>query len=168
MKLELPEYNYCPLCGGHVDICDQDGRKRPVCRACGHVIYVNPIPAACQVVLKGGDILLVLRAVEPHKGMWCLPGGFMEWGESPEEASKRELSEETGILAEELSLIGAYDSVIESSRHVLLLAHRVLAWSGEPVPGDDADDVRWFDIQQVPPLAFKAHQMVLEDALNGE
>jgi len=168
MKLKLPEYRYCPVCGSPVDVITYEGRRRPVCGSCGHVIYVNPVPATCQVVLNGQEILLTLRGVEPHKGEWCLPGGFIEWGESPEEGAKRELFEETSITAEKVSLIGVYDSITKTDRHVLLVAYHVLAWSGEPAPGDDADDVRWFSGSEIPPLAFNVHRRVLKDVHKGK
>ena len=139
-----------------------------MCGSCGHVIYVNPMPATCLVVLNERKLLLTLRGVEPHKGEWCLPGGFIEWSESPEEGAKRELFEETCITAEKFSLIGVYDSITRTDRHVLLVAYRVLAWSGEPAPGDDADDVRWFGGNEIPPLAFDAHRRVLEDVKKEE
>ena len=165
MKLELPEHNYCSFCGAPIDLMFHEGRERHVCKACGHVVYINPIPAACQVVLNRRKVLLTLRAVDPKKGMWCLPGGFIEWGESPEDTAKRELFEETGITAEELSLIGIYSSISGIHRHVLLLAYYVPKWTGEPVAGDDADDVKLFAFDEIPPLAFKVHRQVLDTIL---
>ena len=168
MKLELPDYNYCPLCGAPVNISHREGRERPVCGSCGHIIYINPFPAACQVVLNGRKVLLTLRASDPQKGMWCLPGGFIEWGESPVEGAKRELYEETGITGENLSLIGVYDSISGTQQHVLLIAYLVIEWHGEPEAGDDADDVKWFDIDEIPQLAFKVHERILEELLKKE
>ncbi len=78
---------------------------------------------------------------------------------------KLELFEETCITAEKFSLVGVYDSITETDRHVLLVASRVLVWSGEPVPGDDADDVRWFGGNEIPPLAFEVHRRIFEDVL---
>ena len=168
MKLELPEYNFCPRCGGGVELKGYEGRLRPVCSACGHVIYVNPVPAACQTVLKDGAVLLVLRDVEPARGMWCLPGGFMEWGESPQEAARRELEEETSLVAGELVLAGVYDSITEVRRHVLLVSYLVTEWNGTPKAGDDAANIRWFNLGEVPPLAFEVHDQALKDALELE
>ena len=165
MKLELPEFRYCPQCGAQVEMQNKEGRNRPVCSACGHIIYVNPIPAAALVVIEKNRALLTLRDVEPKMGEWCLPGGFLEWGESPEEGAKRELFEETGITAEELSLVGVYDSVTGARLHVLLVVYRVTSWTGTPAAGDDASEVRWFNIDSVPPLAFAVHEKALADTL---
>ena len=168
MKLELPDYRFCSQCGGSLVIKLCEGQERPVCISCGFIVYVNPVPAACEVVLENGKVLLTLRATDPHKGMWCLPGGFIEWGESPEEGAKRELFEETGIRAEQLKLAGVYDSISGPKRHVMLVAYRVLVWSGELSAGDDADEATWFDIENIPPLAFKVHERVLADIFGKE
>ena len=167
MELELPDYNYCPVCGAPVKVMHHEGRNRHVCENCGNVIYVNPIPATCQVVVDNGSVLLTLRAVDPFKGMWCLPGGFIEWGETPEDGAKRELFEETGIKAGELSLIGVYDSITGLKRHVLLIGYHVKDWGGTPIAGDDADDVGWFDLNEHPQLAFKVHEKVLKDYIES-
>ena len=168
MKVELPEYRYCPVCGGPLALKQFEGRKRHVCGSCGHVVYVNPIPAACQVVIEDGSVLLTLRASDPRKGMWCLPGGFVEWGESPVEGAKRELFEETGVTAESLDLVGVYESVSGPRRHVMLVAYRVVTWSGDIRAGDDAEEVAWYAVDDIPPLAFKVHEQVLADIFDKE
>jgi len=154
------------MCGADIKKIYHEGRDRHVCPKCGHVIYINPFPATTIVVLDDNRVLLVLRAVEPYSGMWCLPGGFLEWGESPEEGAKRELFEETGIIGEQLRYIGVYNSVADV--HAILIGFSVKRWSGEINPGDDASDVRWFDVNERPPLAFRAHEALLADTLNRE
>ncbi len=165
MKIDLPEYNYCPICGGEVSLRESEGRVRPVCKACGHIIYVNPAPAVALVLLDGSRVLLTLRSVEPKKGWWCLPGGFLEWGEGPEEGGLRELREETGLDGGDLTILGAWDSVSGEKLHVLVVAYRVGMWTGKIVPGDDAAEVRWFDADDIPPLAFEVHKKALAAAL---
>ncbi|MFC1538053.1 NUDIX domain-containing protein [Candidatus Latescibacterota bacterium] len=163
MKSELSEFRFCSVCGGNIDIVIHEGYRRPVCVSCGHVVYVNPVPAVCLVVFDGNKILFVLRAVDPKKGMWCLPGGFIEWGESVSDSAKRELFEETAVTAGELSLLGVYDSITDSHRHVLLIGYHASKWSGEPNAGDDAERVEWFNVDDIPPLAFSAHEQVIHD-----
>ncbi len=144
-----------------------EGFIRPVCTDCGLPVYVNPYPATCQVVRREGSVLLVHRSIDPKRGWWCLPGGFIEWGEHPEEAAKRELCEETNITAKEFSLIGVYDSITGARRHVLLVAYEATAWHGNPMPGDDDDEIAWHPIESLPPLAFSSHDRVLEDIRDG-
>ena len=89
----------CPFCADHLVEKFCEGAMRPYCEQCNEPIYENPVPATCLVVVeKSGDLLLVKRRVEPKKGFWCLPGGFMELGESPEQGALRELREETGTI----------------------------------------------------------------------
>ncbi len=163
MTLELPPIRHCPRCGAPVAVRSMEGRDRPVCGTCGHIVYINPIPAATLALVEGGDVLLTLRDVDPHRGEWCLPGGFLEWGESPEAGARRELAEETGIRAGALELVGVYDSISTITTHVLLVGYRVLDWDGDPVAGDDAAAVKWFPLEAVPPLAFEAHTRLLSD-----
>jgi 8-oxo-dGTP diphosphatase len=165
MELELPDIRHCPDCGGLLRVTPREGRERPVCPDCGRVVYVNPYPAACLVLIREGSVLLVRRSIEPHFGEWCLPGGFIEWGESPDGAACRELREETGISADALTLVGAYGSVSGPKRHVLLLAYRVDRWEGEPVPGDDASEAEWFRLGEMPKLAFRVHERAIHDVM---
>ena len=117
--------------------------------------------------MNARNVLLTLRDVEPQKGEWCLPGGFLEWGESPEEGGTRELFEETGITAEAFSPVGIYESRSGNRPHVLILVYHVTQWKGEPLPGDDASEVRWFNITDVPELAFSAHEQALAHVIRG-
>lgn len=164
MELELPTYRFCPQCGRPVNLRDIEGRQRPVCDE-GHIVYINPLPAATMVLVDHGRVLLTLRDVEPHRGEWCLPGGFLEWGESPEEGGRRELREETSLAAGALKLVGLYDSVSRPDRHVIVAGYRVLEWSGEPSPGDDAADVGWFPLDSLPHIAFRSHRELLADIM---
>jgi len=167
MKVNLPNIQFCPACGGELALIDTEGRDRPVCTDCGHIVYINPIPAIALVVIdEQRRVLLVLRSVEPKKGDWCLPGGFLEWGEHPKEGGARELFEETGVTAGEMELVGAYDSVTGTCRHVLVLAYRVKDWSGEEIAGDDADAVAWYSLDDMPKLAFDNHELALKDAFD--
>jgi NADH pyrophosphatase NudC (nudix superfamily) len=94
---------FCHHCGNPlIDkyIGDED-RNRLFCTACTRVIYENPVPASAAVVLnEQEEILLVKRKIEPQKGEWCLPGGFIEMGETPEQCCLRELKEETDLDAD--------------------------------------------------------------------
>ena len=150
-------WNHCPICGLALAPAHDGQSDRPYCGPCDRFYYSNPVPAACCVVTRGSDILFVQRAVEPCKGMWSLPGGFVEVGESPEEAALRELTEETGLHGLRLRLLGT-NSQRSRFGSVLVIAYAVDSWEGELVAGSDAMDAGFFATAERPALAFQAHR----------
>ena len=95
---------------------------RPTCPACGFIVYRNPVPAAGVVLTTRAGVLLVRRKYEPAAGDWCLPAGFMEYGETPRRCAVRELYEETGIRARLTRLFGVYAGLDDPrARTVLIL-----------------------------------------------
>lgn len=146
-----------------------DGRDRQVCTACERILYENPVPATAAVVFENdGAVLLVKRNVEPKKGQWCLPGGFIEVDETPEAGCLRELKEETNLSGRIDRLLGVYvsDSVIYKA--VLIVGYLVRDAEGRVEAGDDSDEARFFTLAEMPPLAFASHRKVLEQALKIE
>ena len=93
----MPQPVYCPRCGTLMERRVIDNREREVCPACGFIFYRNPVPAVGVVVALEGKLALVRRRYEPRAGCWALPAGFMELGESAEDAAIRECHEETGL-----------------------------------------------------------------------
>jgi len=117
------------------------------------------------VLIENERILLVRRLKEPFKGMWALPGGFVEVGETVEEAVKREVREETGLEVEVLRLVGVYSDPKRDPRgHVVSVAFLVKRVGGELKAGDDAENVAFHTLERLPPLAFD-HGRIVEDAL---
>ncbi len=99
------EFGYCPRCGGR---CDMKSGHR-VCQACSLTTYDNPKPCAAVVVTDAaGRYLLIERAVEPAKGAYDLPGGFVDPDETFEECAVRELQEEVGCQVEDMKYLGSY------------------------------------------------------------
>lgn len=88
--------NFCTLCGNKLTlrIPEQDERLRHVCDDCGHIHYQNPRIIVCSIPTWEDKVLLCKRAIEPRYGLWTLPGGFMENGETTQEAAIRETHEE--------------------------------------------------------------------------
>lgn len=111
-------------------------------------------------------VLLVQRANEPYKGKWAFPGGFMNMDETTEEAARRELKEETGLIVDDISQIGTFDRVDRDPRgRVITVAYFVVIDGIREVKGgDDAAVARWFSIQNLPELAFD-HQEIMEVAM---
>ncbi|MDE6300829.1 MAG: NUDIX hydrolase [Muribaculaceae bacterium] len=133
--------------------------------------YKYPHPAVTtDCVIFGFDgtnlkVLLVLRGIEPYKGKWALPGGFLNTDESAEEGALRELKEETGIESTYIEQFHTYSEPTRDPRErVITIAYLALVKLQEVKGGDDADDARWFPINNVPQLAFD-HDVILRDAL---
>jgi len=118
--------------------------------------------AAAVVVLKHGRVLLVRRVNQPYRGRWTLPAGFVDAGEDPRRAAERECLEETGLTVR----AGRVLDVIAGREHdkgadfVVVYTAELVA--GALVPGDDADSAEWFELAELPPLAFRATETVMK------
>ncbi|MBS0251748.1 MAG: NUDIX hydrolase [Proteobacteria bacterium] len=120
----------------------------------------------CVVVDPSRGVLMVRRKHEPFKGEYALPGGFVEIGETVEDAAKRELMEETGIDAKTLTLVGVYSKPDRDPRgHTCSIAFLVLAENQEAKAGDDAEAVAWIKNFDGIEIAFD-HRNIITDALN--
>jgi ADP-ribose pyrophosphatase YjhB (NUDIX family) len=161
---ELDGWRYCPRCRGELE----RGENRVSCPACGFVAYADSKPTAGALCVdEEGRVLLVRRAVEPHKGSWDVPGGFLEEGEHPLDGVRRELREETGLEVEPLEFLGIWmdryggDSTAQATLNMYWTA-RVA--SGQADPADDVSELRWFGADELPPpreLAFENVPKVL-------
>ena len=114
---------------------------------------------------EGLSVLLVERGIEPYKGHWAFPGGFLQMDEDAETGARRELREETGFEATTIEQFGTFTDVNRDPRgRVITIAYYALVSKGEVAGADDAADARWFPIDQIPPLAFD-HDRILRVAL---
>ncbi len=156
---------FCPRCGNKLEKCRLENRERDFCPSCRVVHYENPVPATAAVVFNGRhELLLVRRGQEPGKGKWCLPGGFQEIGETPEQCMLRELLEETGLVGEVTHLIALEMGLNPLAGEVLVAGYGVHPAGGRLVPGDDAADAAYFPLTQLPELAFQSHARIIERA----
>lgn len=149
---------YCHFCGQRLVDKSMEGHIRLFCEQCNEPIYENPVPATCLVVIDDKNrILLVKRSVEPKKGSWCLPGGFIELGETAEDGALRELKEETGLSGKIEMLLGVAADKSDRYNTVLMVSYLVKEYSGALVAGDDASDAAYFSFSELPEIAFTSH-----------
>jgi 8-oxo-dGTP diphosphatase len=130
--------------------------------------YEVPTLATDAVLIEDGQVLLIRRGKDPAEGQWALPGGFVEVGETIEQACVRELAEETGIEAEPVELVGVYSDPDRDPRgHIIstpFVVRRTTEAEGIDAAGaDDAAEAAWFDLVDLPAMAFD-HGQILDDA----
>ncbi len=155
---------FCLRCASPLTERHLDGRRREACDGCGWIRYVNPVPAAAAVVPFEGGVVLVRRALDPKAGDWCLPAGFEENDESPEEACVRETLEETGLEVAVTRLRGLYYGQDDPRTRVVLAVYDTVVQGGSLRGGDDALEARTFPLDRLPAnIAFENHRRVLSE-----
>ena len=159
----LAEARFCPRCGAPATV---DYPRSISCATCGYGAYYNPKPVACAIpVDAGGRLLLLRRGFEPGKDLWTFPGGFVDLGESVEQAAKREVREELRIEIELGGLVGVYSRAID---RVMLVVYAATAL-GDPQPTPEAPEIAAFAPADIPwdRLAFWSTERALKDFLGG-
>ena len=134
--------------------------------------YKYPHPSVTtDCVIFGFDgttikVLLIQRGIEPFKGKWAFPGGFMKMDETAEDCAKRELEEETGLRNTSVEQFYTFTDVNRDPRErVITIAHYALVRLSEVKGGDDATFAQWFSMDEIPSLAFD-HDRILRMAIN--
>ncbi len=158
------EWRYCPHCGARLELRQVDGKQRPACTACQFVHFADPkVTVGVLVEDDKGRILLGRRGVNPRRGSWYIPSGFVDYGEHPEEAAVRELQEETGLHVRVRELVGVwyFDERIGGKAGIAIF-YRGDVVGGRLQAGDDVVEVGWFAPDELPsPIAFPVHEEVI-------
>ena len=158
------DFKFCPWCSSNLERRKLDGQERLACPRCDFIWYKNPIPAAGAIIMKDNRLLLVKRRYPPGVGDWCIPAGFMEFDESPIECCRREIKEETGLDIRIDSLFWNYRAGDDPRSTVVLILYLASAIDGDLVPGDDAEETKYFNLDNLPPnIAFSAHRKAIKD-----
>jgi 8-oxo-dGTP diphosphatase len=159
-----PPFHFCPLCGGKLgkkQIKAQEP-ERLVCSQCSFVYYLDPKVAAGTVTLFEDRIVLVKRGISPGYGQWVIPGGFVDRGETPEEAAVRETLEETSLQVRINSLLNVYSY---PGHTVIVVAYSAEVLAGIPTACDETLEVGLFLYEEIPwpDLAFPSTRDALMD-----
>lgn len=160
----MKEYSYCPICGSLLTEKFMEGIQRKCCPRCAFVHYENPLPVALAVPVRNKKLLMIKRGIKPQKGSWAFPAGFIECGETSEEACLRELMEETGLSGKIQNLIGV--ERIEDKEvygDLLVIAYSVELEKGNPVAGDEVDQVQFFESEEWPNYRFKGFETIINN-----
>ena len=156
--------NHCRQCGSAVENRipdDGDTKLRAVCSACHTIHYINPLNVVGTIPLWGDKVLLCKRNIEPRKGKWTLPAGFMELGETTAEGAARETVEEAGAQFEMQALFSLINVARVGQVH---LFYRAILLSPEFDPGTETQEALLFDEADIPwdEIAFRTVKETLE------
>jgi ADP-ribose pyrophosphatase YjhB (NUDIX family) len=152
---------FCPLCGGTLvrEAVPPDQREHPVCSRCRFVFYLNPKVVAATIPEQDGRVLLTRRSIDPGRGLWTFPGGFVDYGETVTDAALRETFEETGLKAE---LTGLLD-VFTYAGAPIIVVYKAVVVGGTLTPCDENDQLEWVAPGDIPwdALAFQSTREAL-------
>jgi ADP-ribose pyrophosphatase YjhB (NUDIX family) len=156
---------FCSRCGSSLEFGAVEGedRHRLACRSCGFISYVNPRLVVTTIpVTDTGEVVLLRRGIEPGRGWWAQPGGFLEVDETVTEGAVRETIEETGLIVEPGEIVGLY-SRLEAAVVVLALEARIIG--GEIRLNPEALEIQTFAPEDIPwpGIAFNTTHWALHD-----
>lgn len=160
---------FCPLCGGSLErrAVPPEDKHEMVCAGCAFIYYLDhKVVAATIPEDADGRVLLTRRSIEPSRGKWTFPGGFVEWGEPVEDAALRETWEETGLKAELDGLVGVFSY---AGFPIVIVVYRARVLGGTITLCHENDRVEWVAPAEIPwdELAFPSTTEALRAFLDG-
>lgn len=165
------DFIFCPRCATRLEMRTFGHEKRLVCPACHFVHFRDPKVAVIALITCEQQVLLSLRSIEPQKGKWAIPGGYMDAGEMPEEALRREMREEMALELGEVTF-HSFLPMANGRGIVLVFTATPASLRCEALAGyDDVSEVRWFGRDALPPpeqLAFDTTPHLLEIWRSGK
>jgi mutator protein MutT len=166
--LEKGKVKFCYRCGGSVveRFVSEEEKHRHTCDQCGLIIYLDPKVAVGTILQKDGKILLLKRNIEPARGKWTFPGGYMDRGEVVTQAAIRETKEEVSLDVRVSSLLNIYSY---PGVEVVVIVYLAEILGGELRPGAEVQEVRFFSTDEIPweELAFQSTSDALKELLKG-
>ncbi|MCB8943552.1 MAG: NUDIX domain-containing protein [Ardenticatenaceae bacterium] len=145
---------YCSRCATAMITREYGGKLRRACPNCGFVHFTDPKVGVGVLVQQAGKILLVRRTMKPEIGKWSIPAGYLDQGEDPQETAVRETLEETNLRVAITGLLDVYHNPPEQGGASIFILYRATLLGGQLQAGDDADDARFFALDNLPELAF--------------
>ena len=164
----MAHLEFCSNCGKKNSFGLIDGNKRYHCVHCNTIHYENPKPTATIVCFNDESILLAKRAYKPAKGEWGLPGGFLELNETLQDGALRELKEETNLEGDFINIIGTCSHYGSIFGDILLIGVHIHVYDYSHMrAGDDAEEIDFFSINNLPEIAFDCHAKIISKFIRG-
>ena len=142
-------FRYCPACGSPIRPIQTDSHCRAYCKTCDRIHYRNPTVGVAVIIMKDEKLLLVRRAGS-YAGSWCIPCGHVEWDEDIRECAQREIKEETGLDVTIGDVFDAHSNFHDPEKQTVGIWFWGHVTGGALKPGSDADDARFFSLDQLP------------------
>ena len=146
--------HYCLECGTGLLSKSFEGREREYCPGCVWVYYLQRKLSAGVRISQQGKLLLVQRGIEPWYGTWCMPAGYVEVDEEPEQAAVREAFEETGLKVKIKNLAGIYTYCDDPRGNGLVMIYEAEITGGTTQPTDEALQVGFYSIAEIQKMQF--------------
>ncbi len=158
------EFRFCPVCGGELDISipKPDEPSRLICGGCEFIFYLDPKVVACTILEKDDKILLLKRGINPQKGKWVMPGGYVDRKEAVETAAVRETFEECNVRVRIEDLAGVYSY---PGKLAVVIVYTARYLEGKLTPKDETQATEWFSEREIPwgDLAFRSTTDAVRD-----
>lgn len=158
-----PPVNFCQVCGAAMIDRHAYGKLRRVCSDCGFIYFADPKVAVVVFIEHDCRVLLVRRKMNPERGKWALPAGYVDAGENPQKAALREVCEETGLEVEITRLVGVEGGPDNPGASIVIIyAAKVLNGTARPL--DDVEAVCWYSADDpLPEIAFESTRQMITD-----
>jgi 8-oxo-dGTP diphosphatase len=164
LNIKPPDYKYCPFCGQNLVVRIEEGKRFKHCGKDNWTYYPAVSQASSAIILDDNKILLVQRNREPFKSKWMLPSGFLDYGEHPQENIVREVKEETGLSVKNAVLFDILQAADDPRAPGNMVFYYKILAKGKISNNDKNENlsVKWFDINNLPPIAWKDHKTILD------
>jgi len=156
MAISAPEhYAFCPRCATPLETRVVTDKPRRVCPNCDFIYFTDPKVGVGVLITQDNKLLLVRRTMNPERGKWSIPAGFLDRDEDPRDVAVREVFEETNLRVAVEELIDVYyNPPSDQGGASIFILYRGRLLGGRLRAGDDADDAAFFGPDDLPDLAF--------------
>ncbi|MFA4885300.1 MAG: NUDIX hydrolase [Desulfotomaculaceae bacterium] len=161
-------YFFCPKCGGVLEYRSCGDRDRLTCDSCQYIFYENPVVGVAVIVFDQAGRILLGRRNSSYSGLWCIPCGYVEYDEDVFDAAVREFKEETSLEVKINRVFTVQSNFHNPETHTVGIWFLAEVVGGQLKAQADLDEVGYFELSSLPPLAFPTDALVIEMLKNRQ